>query len=96
MSYNTALESHTFEVADIEHFAEFADWMQEKLPEADVTFRDKPMFGKPYVQVTIREIWERGESYTLMLDEGQTFNIGRTEAWISGDPAFDELFEEKP
>lgn len=84
MSYNTPLESHTFEVADIEHFAAFADFMAEKLPEAEVTFRDKPMFGKPYVEVNIRNIWEPCESYTLMLDEGQTFNIGRVEAWISG------------
>lgn len=84
MSYNTAIESHTFEVADIEHFQEFADWMQEKLPEAEVTFHETPMFGKPYVQINIRNIWEPCESYTLMLDEGRTFNIGRSEAWISG------------
>jgi hypothetical protein len=91
MSYNTALESHTFEVADIEHFAAFADWMQEKLPEAEVTFHDKPMFGKPYVQINIRNIWEPCESYTLMMDEGRTFNIGRFEAWISGYEEIEEL-----
>lgn len=89
MSYNTPLESHKFEVANIDHFAAFADWMQEKLPEAEVTFQDKPMFGKPYVQINIRNIFQPMESYTLMLDEGQTFNIGHSEAWISGG-TFDE------
>lgn len=84
MGYNTAEHSHKFEVADIEHFQVFADWMARELPEAVLTFVEKPMFGKPYVQIDIREIWAPMDSYTLMLDEGQTFNIGRDEAWISG------------
>ena len=91
MSYNTALESFTFEAADIEHFAAFADWMAEHLPMAEVTFHDKPMMGKPYVQINIRDIWEPMESYTLMLDEGRTFNIGESEAWISGYEEADSL-----
>lgn len=89
MYYNEALDSHTFEVADIEHFQAFADWMQEKLPEAYLTFIEKPIFGGPYVQIDIRNIWDPCESYTLMMDEGQTFNIGHDEAWITGG-VFDE------
>ncbi len=77
--------SHTFEVADIEHFQAFADWMQEHSPEAVVTFIETPFFGKPYVQIDYREPMNR---YTLMLDEGQTFNIGDNmgtpDSWITG------------
>lgn len=84
MSYNTPRQSHTFEVGDIEHFAAFADFMQEHLPEAEVTFVEKPIFGQPYVQINIRNIWEACESYTLMVDPGQTFHIGFSEAWVTG------------
>jgi hypothetical protein len=77
--------SHTLEVADIEHFQSFADWMAEHSPEAVLTFVDKPIWGKPYVQIDYREPMNR---YTLMLDEGQTFNIGdnmgTTDSWITG------------
>lgn len=78
------LESYTFEAADLEHFYAFADWMQERYPKATVTFIEKPMFGGPYVQIDIRGVWGPGETCTLMLDAGQTFNIGRSEAWITG------------
>lgn len=77
----TAEHSHTFEVADIEHFQVFADWMNEHLPEADVTYVEKPTYGKPYVMIIVREDYF---SYALMLDEGKTFHIGDNEAWITG------------
>ena len=89
MSYHVAEHSHKFEVGDIEHFQSFADFMQEHLPEAYVTFVEKPIFGNPYIQVDIRNIWDACESYTLMVDPGQTFNIGRDEAWVTGG-IFDE------
>ena len=93
-----AESSHTFEIANMDHFAAFADFMQEALTDADieaeVTFIETPMFGKPYVQINFRDIEQPMDSWTLMLDEGQTLNIGhdvigRTEAWITGG-VFDE------
>lgn len=76
---------HTFafDVADIEHFQAFADWLAEHLPMAEATFIEKPMFGGPYVQIDHREFFDR---WTLMLDVGKTFNIGQGEAWITGGP----------
>lgn len=76
-----AEHSHTFEVADMDHFQAFADWLAEHLPTAEVTFHDKPMFGKPWIQIDHREYMDR---WTLMLDEGRTFNVGSGDAWISG------------
>jgi hypothetical protein len=75
----------TFEVADHEHFQAFADWLAEHQPTAEATFHDKPFFGKPYVQIDHRQPMDR---WTLMLDEGDTYNIGTNmgtaDAWITG------------
>jgi hypothetical protein len=68
----------------MDHFQAFADWLAEHLPTAEVTFHEKPFFGKPWIQIDQREFMDR---WTLMLDEGQTFNIGddtgRVDAWIT-------------
>jgi hypothetical protein len=77
-----AEHSHKFEVADMEHFQAFADWLTEHLPKAEVTFHDKPFFGRPWIQIDQRENMDR---WTLMLDEGHTFNVGNGEAWITVD-----------
>lgn len=76
-----ANHSHTFEVANMDHFQAFADWIAEHDPHAEVTYHDKPFFGSPWIQVDHRDGMDR---WTLMLDEGQTYNIGDGESWISG------------
>lgn len=76
-----ANHTYTFEVADHDNFQAFADWLAEHQPKSEVTFHDKPFFGKPYVQIDHRDGVDR---WTLMLDEGDTFNIGDGESWITG------------
>jgi hypothetical protein len=90
MGYHDAEKTYTFEQGDMEDFQGFADFVAENIgPGAFVTFHEKPIFGDPYVQIDIRNVWDSCESYTLMMDKGQTFNIGRDEAWITGG-IFDE------
>lgn len=82
---DTAVRSIDFAKTDMEHFIDFADEMKQYLPAADVTYIEKPMFGKPYVQVTVRNPLNPMDSYTLMVDEGQTLHIGSTEVWVGSD-----------
>jgi hypothetical protein len=82
---DTALHSIDFVSADIENFQSFADQVAEVLPYSELTFHEKPFFGKPYVQVDVRQSDKPWDRFTLMLDEGETLHVGSVEVWIGRD-----------
>jgi hypothetical protein len=56
-----------------EAFAAFADEIAEHLPDAEVTFQDRPIMGEPYAIVKVKQ--EYG-FYPLVVEAGDHLKIG--------------------
>lgn len=73
-----------FEEATQESFEVFADEVAAEIPDAEVTYHDKPIFGRPYIMIRNKpdDLWE---AWTLCLDEGDYLCISDNNNWVERD-----------
>lgn len=85
MSKNEPRVRIGFPEASHEAFADFADSVAAELPDAVVTYHDKPIFGQPYIMIRNKpdNLWE---AWTLCVDPGQELCISDNNTWVAYPP----------